>query len=307
MLGRLRQLSTLRGQNFDNLMQNANKASFVVVLDEATFSAKAEHGYITGTDIVSDVAYALDMWTWEDCELNNDQYLGEAVRQAIKDFDWTRWLRDELNDSWQFTREMLAVAGAGDDADNVCASIEASEYLAGDYLELEEPTMFADIVKDRKVCAEDSLSEVWPYNEEAGAPAELLKELARIRDRLYDDLRHEWLHGDRSNDGVLAMIGKHFDAEVDYNQKDDSLALTFTEESGRDLLGYALADDETLTSTVLTEGVIGHLLRRVATRRQEIARKSAERATEATRRQEREAAELEAKKAAAKKRKKDSQ
>lgn len=249
------------------------------MLSESTLSSKAEHGYITGTDIVSDVCCALGLWTWEDMESNNLDYLGESVDRLIKNYDWKTYTRNLLNAgvSVERWRELAPTTNGLD----MQARAGASEYLLGDFLEIEEQNIFSCIVANVKNSATNALTDCYPYNPDAAnAPQDLKDAIRRDVDWTYDNMRDKWLHGDRSSYGALGEISKHFTGayhDCDHNKKDDILGIVFTEDEARDFLGYDIEDGEEVRQEGLQEAVTAHLLRKVADRRKEQGRKRGER------------------------------
>lgn len=276
-------------------MQNDNTRTFRVVLSESTLGAKAPHGYITGTDIVSDVCYALNFGTWEEIEEMNLDYMSSVIRAEIDGYDWETHTRDLLN---------------ADAKENEAPEIVASEYLAGDWYEINKPEEFRRMVAREKDRATDNLTNCFPYNPDAAdaadAPEDLKKALERSVDWLYDSMRHDWLHGDRSNDGVLDRISRYFTGErgnVDYMQEANTLAIMFTEDAARDFLGYDVSDDEEIAPEALGDAVVRCLLRKVEERQKEAERRRAERQEATTRHKEREQQEAEKRREEARERK----
>lgn len=272
-------------------MQNDEKR-FSVVLSEETFSRKGPRGYITGTDIVSDVCYALNFGTWEEIEEMNLDYMSESVRAEIDGYDWETHTRDLLN---------------ADTKENEAPEIAASDYLAGDWYEINKPEEFRRMVAREKDRATDNLTDCFPYNPDAAnAPEDLKKALERSVDWLYDSLRHDWLHGDRSNDGVLDRISRYFTGErgnVDYTQEADTLAIMFTEDAARDFLSYDVSDDEEIAPEAINDAVMRCLLQKVEDRRKEAERRKAERQEATARHKEKERQEAEKRREEARERK----
>jgi len=277
-------------------MQNKDQASFCVKLTEENLSSRAERGYINGTgSIIDDVAYALNLWTWGEVEENNLDYFISETRRILNAYDWETYTRDRMN---------------ADSEANADPTIAQSEYLAGDWYEINDPRAFREKVRAWKNKISESILEVCPFNRDAEAPQNLLDTLESEIDRSYDYLRDEWLRGDRSNDGVLNKMSKHFTGTtgaIGTRQRDnelvDTLFLEFTEEQARNFMGYEIAEDAPVTEEVLTAYVISHLLSKVAKRRAEANARAQSNKQRAEERQRIEAEKLEAKKTAARARK----
>lgn len=267
------------------------KKPFFVLLNESTLSSKGENGYITGTDIVSDVAYCLNLWTRENVEENNEDCMTSTIQQVVNDFDWAGHVRDIMN---------------ADKVQNALPFIKKSEYLAGDYMQINAPSIFAHAVYDERKRVEKELSECYPYDEGANAPINLMASLAEARDYVEKETYENWLYGDRSTYGVIADISKKFTDShysATYEEKADALIIEFTEEEARDFMSYSQDEAEPVNSEKLQEIAVSWLLEKAKERAEAIETRKAARREANKVKVNREAQALEERKEEARKRK----
>lgn len=270
------------------------QASFLVTLTNENLSSRGLNGYISGAGIVSDVCKCLDLWTWEDVQEANLDYLDEHTRAIVRAFDWTKALRDE----WNASADM-----------NAGKHIHESEYLAGDYYEINTPEAFARECEARKAAATEYIEDngFWEDCAEENVPAALIKQLRDEAAWAEKCLHAEWLKGDRSSPGCLDMISERITGtrgRVSVDEGKNELNILFTEDQAREFMSYDLGEDEPVTSPELEKCVIAWLLSKYDAelkKREERALERKQRAAEADAEKER---KLEAKKAEARERKK---
>jgi len=257
---------------------------FVVRLTDDNFGSKTKRKYITGTcDAVSDVAFALGYSTLEDCLDYNLEYIRHAVEHIIDSYDWESYVRKQLDNE----PECIALAQGQD------------EFLPGDYYDINHHEKFMADVKKCRETVTDELLEVYPFNEDADAPKELIEALRDGVDKCYDECTDEW-----STD-ITRAIAKYFDlpSRSVFRDEYSNLVMDFTEEEAREWLGYNVQEDEPVTTEILTDNVVSHLLDKAEGIILVKERRSKERLEAQKERQKREDAAMEAKKQAARERK----
>jgi len=224
-------------------MNKEQEKSFCVTLNDKSLDHREN-------TILDAMCYALGFSTLEDVRDNNIDYLADVARESFKSFDWDAYMRNKLNDSEY----------------NADPRIKDSPYLAGDWYEINEPETFERFVDAVRTESERELWDVCPFNEDAaGVPKPLLDRMMDDRDWHEKNMYSEWLHGDRSNDGVLDTISKKLTGErgnVGIREHDnflDEVLITFTEEQARDFIGYNLDEREPVTLELLTKDVEGYI------------------------------------------------
>jgi hypothetical protein len=219
--------------NLVNNMLNKIPANGIIPADQeltVTMTAK-DGGYRYGCGSLLDLlAYAAEESTSADLETWDAE--AEAVAQTWAE-DGRMLVRDSLNEL-----NPAAVCGIVQDPDITPGMFKDSEYLPGDFLELEHPRTFARIV--------DGIS---PHDAVRGeGPAWLMPEALTLLEKaegyIQEDALREWLDGDyRGNyPGVLrliprAMFGKYTEAEMSWNSKTDTVTITATAQEWADYLG----------------------------------------------------------------------
>lgn len=189
-----------------------------------------ENGTVYGCGHALDTmlyAYGLtteeETWEWA-ADAEHD-----AIGYVLREYDWEAYTLERLN--------LLPTV--------------SEEYLHGDYLRFEFPDRFKEYVReDRERISElvkESLGD-WSSSE---IPADLKKDLVRAYEGTQEYIQHEWLHGDRSNDGVLsqlakALFGRYTSADIDWDPKTDTVTIDTTPDEWREWMGYDLADGEPL-------------------------------------------------------------
>lgn len=205
-----------------------------------TLTAKPE-GYAYGSGTLLDLmAYAAEEATSADLETWDAEH--EAVKTVWNE-QGAELVRDSLNEL-----DPAAVCAIANDPDITPDMFKASEYLPGDFLELEHPRTFARIVDG-----------IRPHDVVCGeGPAWLLpaavKALEEAEGYVQEEAEKEWLNGDYHGNyaGVLnliprAMFGKYTDAVMSWDPKTDSVTITATAQEWADYLGEDwLLDDNLL-------------------------------------------------------------
>lgn len=175
------------------------------------------------------------LWEWS-ADAEHD-----AIEYVLREYDWEAYTLERLN--------ALETPSPN------------NEYLYGDWMRFEQPGAFIETSKEDK---KRITGYVW---EELGdwssdhIPADLRKELTRAYNATQEDIQREWLHGDRSSEGVLrrlacALFGRYTDAEVEWDQKTDTVTIHATADEWREWMGYDLGENDPLPdSTKLGEHV----------------------------------------------------
>lgn len=198
-----------------------------------------EKGTIYGSGHALDTfLYAHDLDTEGDlflnCGLSEVEF--ETEQQVLKDWDYSLYLRNGLNDGTIPIYALRLIHGKHkDDADN-------KHLLLGDYLELEKPEIFKQLIQAYKDKIKEQLAE-----DPEELPRDLYKEIQNAKDQCDDYYRNEWLNGNRNGEGVLNELSKKLFAErglVQWNQEKDSVDFTLEEDDVRELYGYDLGEDK---------------------------------------------------------------
>jgi len=117
---------------------------------------------------------------------------------------------------------------------------------AGAFLALHYPDFFQELLEAYQNDLIDNQGEGEVTSEKYS------KDLQEEKEYFFKELEHEWLHGDRSNTGVIYAIGKHYSENprlATYNQKEDIFTITLSKDdigdlelSDRDGIKMALMD-----------------------------------------------------------------
>lgn len=114
------------------------------------------------------------------------------------------------------------------------ADMEKSDLQRGAWLALHEPNRFKEEVERLKgFCAEHAI-DASMFDEPSGYPADLAEELVKSREWYQDFYYREWLHGDRSNDGILDLASKLLTGErgrVAIDEKDSAIIVSVDTET----------------------------------------------------------------------------
>lgn len=181
--------------------------------------------------------FAYDLATEEQAYEWIDDSCREAVTQAIDAFDWSAAFVDHLNMADSLPMEI------GDEW-------KQSEYLAGDWLNFEAPELFGKLLTKWRDTTEELVREQTGETKVIGVPDALMIEINRAHDWTQRYCTDEWLHGDRSNEGVLNMLSRKLTgARGNVTWGDDGIVyITMTPDAVRDLMSYDLGDDESIPS-----------------------------------------------------------
>ena len=179
---------------------------------------------------------------WSD----SSDYERETISGVIKAFDFEASTLERLN--------LLPTA--------------STEYLHGDFLRFELPDQFKEYVcQDKEQISEIAYEQIGDWSSHL-IPKKLKKNLEEALEWCQREAQREWLHGDRSNDGVLtqlakALFGRHTDAEIEWDTKTDTVYINASEEDWRywydcdlderDTLPEPLQIAEAIKQTVLNE------------------------------------------------------
>lgn len=145
---------------------------------------------------VNTLSIALGYGDINDIEENSFDWLDNAESYALNE-----WLNDESN----FQKELSKIA--------------AKKYSEDLDLYNIALTNWCNAIREQ----------VWSYDDEHPARIEMQK----ARDSAYDDMRHEWLYGDRSSHGVIGEAKKHYcdgDMDIDYDKKNNTVSVSFSDD-----------------------------------------------------------------------------
>lgn len=163
------------------------------------------------------------LWEWS-ADAEHD-----AIEYVLREYDWEAYTLERLN--------LLPTV--------------SEEYLHGDYLRFEFPDRFKEYVREDRERISELVKESLGDWSSSDIPADLKKDLSRAYNATQEDIQREWLHGDRSSDGVLrklvcALFGRYTAADIDWDPKTDSVTIDTTPDEWREWMGYDLADGEPL-------------------------------------------------------------
>lgn len=206
-----------------------------------TFKPKKD-GYCYGTGSLLDMfAYAHDLPTSQNGF--QDGWLWDAQSEAVA-YRWrenaSRYVRDSLNVLSPEEAAYIVEAAT----DRVC-DLKNPDMLAGDVLDLDYPAEMLTVVYS--LDPHDIVSRAAP----AWLTPDAEKKLQEAEDVISDYYHKEWLHGDhRDWVGILRelskkMFGGYSTAEMDYNEKTDTLTITAELEDWREYLG----DEDAMPTT----------------------------------------------------------
>lgn len=231
--------------------------------------------------------FAHDLFTESDLHDNAINYENEALEYAFKQYDFAELLRKQMNvaDSEFYEHELGVTL--------------SREYLAGDALYFDHRELFNKLANEKEERARKMFDD-GEYTDYTGLEfVELAKELREARDWYWENAQKEWIHGDRSEPGVLkqlseSMFGRSSDAEISWNSETDTVEIDASEKEWREYMGYVLDEDEPLpTAEALAEFVKKDVINQCEAHKKKLEAKAAERAAERARLQAREQAQLE--------------
>lgn len=187
-------------------------------------------------NLIDKVALALGEWTEEDLYTNNADYSREGQDYELDHFNFDKALLAYLNKQGEDGETIAEVFKSIEKFDDA-AKFSGQPLKLGAFIALNYPKEYAAMLAE----FEEEMREEAPnfYDSEAMAKKcpELVKDLQKGEDFFWENLRHEWLHGDRSSSGLLGTIRKHWQAaSVDYNTKADTLTLVINDEEAAELL-----------------------------------------------------------------------
>lgn len=203
-----------------------------------------------------------------------------AINHVLEQYNFNAYTRDRLN---ELTPSAMLAEMLGTLAPIGVVSAEEianSEYLPGDWLQINRPEAFRLLVREDHRRILDAVRDHMGDWASAPIPEDLRKELERAQESAQEDATHEWLHGDRSSDGVLrqlgeALFGRHTSAEVEWDQKTDTVTIDASSEEWREWLGYDLGENEPLPSAEkIAEHVKAYTLKKAEDVKQKRARQA---------------------------------
>lgn len=167
-----------------------------------------------------------ETWEWR----NNAQH--EARKYVLDQYDWEAYTRDRFNE---------------DATANAQKEIKASEYLAGDWFEINRPEHFAEVVSVERERVEAIADDNYGNEQAEGCPSDLLAELNRAEYNISKDCEKEWLNNDYHEEGILDQLSRKLTGErgnVEWLSVTDVIVIRFYEDSARDFMGYEIGEDD---------------------------------------------------------------
>lgn len=205
------------------------------------FSTEKHNIYGTGCTLDT-FLFAYELPTFYDYYETESDVQWETINQRLKDFDFKEYAIEKLN---ALTAEEALKAV---NLKTPPILVQQSEFLPGDWLDLETNNehLNAYIKELKETITEDAQA----YNFSL-IPKDLAFTIEKSLDSVSEHYLHEFLYGDRSNEGVLDQLSKKLTSEsgnVEWEPKTDTITVTLNDESIRHLYSYDLSDDEEIPS-----------------------------------------------------------
>lgn len=199
-------------------------------------------GYTYGSGTLLDMlASSLDLPTSEPDEYTADQVF-DSIRYVWRENAET-YIRDGLNE----LDPSDAACEVEKLTDRVC-DLKNTDVLPGDVLAIQYPTEMQAVkgaINPQDIIQGDD----YP----AWLPKAARKDLEAAETETTDEIYREWLHGDyRSWDGILKeitrkMFSKYSDAEIEYDEKTDTLTITAQLDEWAGYLGEIWEDEGSIS------------------------------------------------------------
>jgi len=179
------------------------------------------HTFSPSGMLIDELAYAIGQWTSEDLFQNNLDYEPNEPYQYNYEadlFEATKTLSQLKN----VTKGLGTVINEG--------LFTKIDLQAGAYCALHIPQLWNDILV--------AYTEKLQFERTEGISKAYNEQLQKEIDSFHDDLRKEWLYGDRDCIGIIKEIKKYFEAEsVEYSDKEnDTFVFFFDKEQAKDTL-----------------------------------------------------------------------
>lgn len=226
------------------------------------------HGHSLDT-----LLYAFDLTTEEDTFSEASIYAEESAIIELNNLKTADDIVELLNE----LDEAEAIRRLSDyDVTVTATELASADMLVGDYLKLERPESLRKLTREVREYIERDWQDMPQGNHERLAPRKTVEAMTDVYDTAMAYANDEWLHGDRSNEGVLTQLTSllfgHEDASVTWDTKTDTVEFIASPEAVREFYGYDLEDSEPIPSpTDIAEYLKTYALRR-ATKRAEKAR-----------------------------------
>lgn len=175
-------------------------------------------------------------------ELDGFGVTDPAIEYVLTEYDWERAYIETLNAASKEYEKLADLTGSDAGSPTLADHFkraEADGLLFGAWYALNAADMFAQSLKEWKGDVRDNAREYW--DDPAGVPADLLKELRKAADSAEDDMMREYLEGDyggRNWNGVYREAGKALFGERDmFHANDDDrkanrVNVTISQEEG---------------------------------------------------------------------------
>lgn len=238
--------------------------------------------------LVEELALSAGEWDYEDMRDANMEYLGSWAQTVRKEWNYERTTLDALNkiESEKDLLEFLGDAGTEDDQWTypdgfTWKAYEAQELQLGAYLALEYPDDFARLVEMVEAQLGDDVEGYADEFARLYAP-DFTKAVQEADDGEEDELRRQWLHGDRSDTGTLDRIRKFYGAEdITYDdKKGDCITFSFDPDIAREQVANNYGEETKYTDKMMREHVLSEIKSSAKLRADERKRKSEARKAE---------------------------
>lgn len=195
--------------------------------------------------------YAFNLTTWD--QILMEGYLAdarwEAAEHAFKQYDFDRAYRDCLN------QELTEIDGHSVPwpSTELQAKAAKSDFLLGDYLQIEVPDEFQRLATCWELQLLNCLREAENTGGE-GLPDDLYTSCLKAEEWAEGYQWNIFLHGDRSDEGALSRLTRKLfgvsRARCGWDGKNDTVTFSnLTEDDIRELYGHDLGDGEKVPST----------------------------------------------------------
>lgn len=215
-----------------------NKIKFTITAEDV----EKENDTWSG-QLVDFLAVASSWWEWNECTEQNFSYIDESIENTFNEIDHESAYIEHLN------KTLPPVDGL----------------KAGAYCALNKPKSFANRLEEWVEKQREAMAQC--LGEYSHMPEPYATELAKAYDWYEDNLRTEWLQGDRSHTGVLheiqtKLFGTY--APFEYNDETDTFTAIISREDAIEEM-----DVQKPTAEKVKRAYIDYFVRKFNTERQE--------------------------------------
>lgn len=225
-------------------MPNLKPQGFTVSVSFGPAGTKYGCGHALDT-----MLFAFGLQTEESGFEYQDDRRNEARKYVLDNFDWAELVRDQMNENAKL---------------NALTEIAASDYLAGDWYELNSGSQFHAFIDTERERIETLLDERRGDEFIETVPVALSQALVKADEEASECSLHEWLHGDhRDWAGALDELSRKLTGErgnVDWDTETDTVLVTFTEDTARDFMGYEIGEDDPIIPSAVEKELKRYIL-----------------------------------------------